>query len=106
MPRVARGESGRRPNRPDLAGCWKTDALHPRPGRELVRLRGRWIDDSRHLEHTIRRESTESGVLPDQLGIGGDVYTGDLVLGHEALHPLDVGTELPQCGERALRDGR
>ena len=33
-------------------------------------------------------------VLPDQLGVGGDIHTGDLVLGDEALHPLDAGPEL------------
>ena len=43
-------------------------------------------------------------MLPDQLGIRSDLHTGDLVLGHEALHPLDGGTELLQDGAGALRD--
>src|ERR1700704_567941 len=71
---------------------------------ELVRLRGGGIDDPRHLEHAIRRKSSEPGVLANYVGVWSDVDTGDLVLGHIALHPLDAGTAILQHRARALRD--
>src|SRR6266550_5429155 len=67
-------------------------------GSELVQFGCRWIDYRRHLEHAIRGKSAKPGVLTDDVGVWRDVYTGDLVLGHEALDPLNAGTELLQYG--------
>src|SRR6266513_3606574 len=80
------------------------DPLSHSRSRELIRLRGGGIDDPRHLEHAIRRKSSESGVLANDVGVGGDVDTGDLVLGHIALYPLDAWTELLQHRAGALCD--
>src|SRR5712671_1311287 len=80
------------------------DPLSHGRSREIVRFRGGGIDDPRHLEHAVRRESSESGVLPNYVRVWSDVHTGDLVLGHVALHPLDAGTELFQHRAGALRD--
>src|SRR6266481_7393875 len=78
--------------------------LRTRRGGKLVRLRCRRIDYRRHFEHSVSGESSESGVLANDVGVWGNVDTGDLVLGHKALYPLNAGTELLQCGTRALRD--
>src|SRR6266853_3491314 len=78
--------------------------LRTRRGGKLVRLRCRRIDDRRNLQHAIRGESSESGVLADDVGVWGNVDAGDLVLGHEALDPLDAGTELFQYVAGTLRD--
>src|SRR6266852_880111 len=80
------------------------ESLRTRGGCKLVRLRCRRIDDRRHLEHSIRWKSSESGVLTNDVGVGGDVDTGDLVLGYVALNPLDAGTELLQYVAGPLRD--
>lgn len=53
----------------------------------------------------IGGEAAEPRVGADQLRVRRDVHAGDLVLGHEALHPLDLGAELPQHFARPLRDG-
>src|SRR5882672_3505677 len=78
--------------------------LRTRRGGKLVRLRCRRIDYRRHFEHSVSGESSESGVLADDVGVWGDIDTGDLVLGHEALYPLDAGTQLLQYVAGTLRD--
>ena len=45
-----------------------TCGLHPRPGRELVRLRGRWIDDCRHLERLITWAALQVAARPASAG--------------------------------------
>src|SRR4029077_13504475 len=78
--------------------------LGTRRGSKLVRLRCRRIDYRRHLQHPISWESSESGVLANDVGVWSNVDTGDLVLGHEALDPLDAGTQLLQYVAGTLRD--
>src|SRR6185312_14228800 len=92
-----RGHRRRTTNTPRVIthGC-RRERLRLRRGGKVVRLRRRCIDDRRDFEHAIGRESPAPGVFPDQLRVPCDVLADDLVLGHEALHPLNARPQLLQ----------
>src|SRR5882757_11357936 len=52
---------------------------------------GRGIDDGAHLMDGVSGQAGKSGVLTYGVGIVGDVDAEDLVVGDEALLPLDAG---------------
>ena len=54
------------------------------------------IDDVLDLRDAIRGKPALLGMFADQFFAGGDVDAVDLVVGHVAVHPLDLWPEISQ----------
>src|SRR3569623_2030749 len=72
--------------------------------RQRIVFGGRRVDDFRDLEHAVGRKPAATRMLANELHGRRDVDARDLVFGHVALHPLDVGAKLAQNGARCLCD--
>src|SRR6185437_2156004 len=62
------------------------------------------IDARAHLRHLVGGKAAASGVLPNEGFVRGDVDAVDLVVGDEALDPLDPGPEVAQHAARGGGD--
>src|SRR6266511_4011250 len=74
------------------------------PGRRTNLPRRGRVDDGPYLGDPVGREAPTLGMLANQLLVRRQVHTIDLVVGHEALHPLDLRTELLQHAAGLLGD--
>src|SRR6266540_6819416 len=74
------------------------------PGRRTNLPRRCRVNDGPYLGDPVGWEAATLGMLANQLLVRRQVHTIDLVVGHEALHPLNLRTELLQHAAGLLGD--